>query len=371
MQYGRGQADHRGGVIMIQDWNRLLVKLAFGTDKRFEFYETLAMLMDNGTMMADALRKMYDVETDGGKKPNEPVAIVIKDCLLALENGRPISAALQKFISQQELALIAAGERSGNIGQSFGDIKLILESQSKIIGTLAGGIAYPTFIGLAVAALLRFIATDLVPKFSTIVDPASWTGAAANLYSISKFVTSYGAMTVALLIALIAAIAWSLPRLGGGMRIRLDELPIYSLYRQIQGTSTLLAISVLLSAGVQLKDALEMLSRSANPYLKERIDAILYNIRMGANLGEALYLSGMNFPDRKSIAFMRLLATVDRFDLAIKSFSVRWMEKTIKRTEKVSKVILISSLLVMTAVFMLVIFGVNDMQSAIQAAASR
>ncbi len=96
-------------------FDKFVVRLQFGSGARIEFYEAMTLLMENGVLLNDALKEMYRVASDEGRKPKNPQAIVFYDCMMGVAEGRPLSKVLAAWVSPEECSLIAAGEKSGRL----------------------------------------------------------------------------------------------------------------------------------------------------------------------------------------------------------------------------------------------------------------
>ncbi|MCG2937702.1 hypothetical protein KZ300_28515, partial [Escherichia coli] len=73
---------------------------------RIEFYEALSLLLENRVLLNDALKEMYKIASEEGKKPKDPRAIVIHDCMMGVADGQRLSAVLAKWTNYQETSLI-------------------------------------------------------------------------------------------------------------------------------------------------------------------------------------------------------------------------------------------------------------------------
>ncbi|MFU7556984.1 pilus assembly protein, partial [Pseudomonas paraeruginosa] len=83
----------------------------------------------------------------------------------------------------------------------------------------------------------------------------TWSGAAAFLYDMSQFVIHYGAITLIGILVFLFLVFASLPYLRGGLRVHLDKLPPWSVYRMLHGSTFLLNVGVMIQANVSLQDA--------------------------------------------------------------------------------------------------------------------
>jgi len=135
---------------MLEGFQRWLMRQTFsgmggvlGAGTRINIYETLEMLLSNQVKLSVALREIYRVESNDGKKKNEIRAIVLYECMTAMEDGKPLSHALERWIPDQELQLIRAGERSGDMVGVLKDVIRIIDAKSQIFKAVIGGTLYP------------------------------------------------------------------------------------------------------------------------------------------------------------------------------------------------------------------------------------
>lgn len=330
---------------------------------RIDFYEGFQNLVENGMSVNDSLKELNKIWSYAGKKPDEPLALVTRDLMVQLSNGTPLSRALSRWVPYEEASLLAAGEQGAKLVQACDDIVRVIVAKQQIVGAVASAVVYPAFLSIPLSMLLWMVATKMIPPMARVSSPESWTGAAQALYQLSNFVTSFGAITVVALLVLIAVFVVSLPRWTGSVRMIFDKGPFYSMYRMVHGSTFLLNLAVMMRANIAPYTALEMLGEYANPWLKERIRGALYGIRMGSNLGMALDDAGHNFPDKKAIQFIRILAAREGFSSAINNYSERWLKTSIKRIQSMAKVSFTVALLLLGGVMALVVVGTQDMQN--------
>ncbi|CAI1007345.1 type II secretion system F family protein [Serratia quinivorans] len=351
---------------LLQRLDDRLLRLAFRAATRREFYRSLQLLLGNQVQLNQALIELYAVYSDDGAKPKTPMARIIDHCQQKMNNGLAFSEALGDWLPPDEKMLLQAGESAGDLVAAFSDIEKIMNARKRIVGAVIGALAYPLVLFTLLGFLLRMVANDLVPKFAKIVDPDLWTGAAAVLYQLANFVNGYGLITVVLAVVLVLAIAMSLPYLRGGIRIRLDRLPPWSIYRMIQGATFMLSVSALLNSGMQIKLIMRKLAQPATPWLKERVEAASAELSAGRNLGEALSYSGYHFPDRRANNFLRVIAAYSGVEKAIAVFATDWLEETVVRIQKAASLMLVICIMLVGITLLMVIAGAGGLQEAIQ-----
>ncbi|UST77202.1 type II secretion system F family protein [Pseudomonas siliginis] len=350
---------------VISTLDEMLTAARFSAEMRVDFYRSVALLLDNNVLLNDLLLELYNSYSDDGKKPNEPLAIIALECYQATSNGNKLSYALARWAPHQEVTLIAAGEQSGALVKALKDATKIIGFKQRIKSAVMRATLYPSFTYALAGVLLWVISTLLVPKLSKLSNPDTWEGAGYALSLISSAVTNGGAYMVIGILLLLVAIFYSLPKLKGELRIVLDRMPIYTTYRVLHGATFLLNVSVMVRAGIQLHDALLLLHKDAPPWLAERIGAAIMGTRQGGNLGVALHRAGHNFPDKRAVQYLKILASRQGFDEAIGNFAEDWLEQSITRVEKSASFSIVVSGAFVAGIMALVLLGTFDMQDAI------
>ena len=350
----------------LEPLNQYLTKMSFSSGVRLDFYRSLILLLDNQVRLNEALAELYGVYSNGGKKRSAPVAVVINECLQRMNEGDSFSEAISWWLPPAEAMLLQAGELAGRLGEAFGEAEKIMTARKKIVGAIVGAITYPVVLFSMMGFLLHMVATDLVPKLAKVVDPSKWEGAAGLLRDIASFVTNYGVTTIAVIVCSIIAIAVSMRILRGPLRVFLDNLPPWSIYRLVHGATFLLNVGALIKSGMRLNSALDKLNEGSNPWLNERITGALDGLSEGKNFGEALTDSGYHFPDKKANRFLAVISTYSGIDKAILTFGNRWLEETVTKIQGISKLMLMLGVACVGIVMLLVIAGAGGIQDAIQ-----
>lgn len=354
---------------LVEKFNDRVVRMNFNAKARIEFYETISLLIGNGVKLSDALAGAYNVYSEDGKNPGAPLAVICSDLIAGLKSGQKLSDVLSRYVDHTESSLIAGGEVSGDMRQAFEYAVKVITKKGEIRGAVIMATAYPGFLSIMMVYLINMVAKDLVPKFAKMSNPATWEGAAHILYQMGQFVQSYGAVSLVVVVMVVAVVVGTLPTFRGELRVRLDKFFPWSLYRMLHGSTFLLNVAVMVGSGIQMQSALQKLAQHANPWLKERISAAVYGVTIGANFGQALKDTGYDFPDEKSVRYLQLIANQDGFDKAVTNFAERWMDETVKQAQALGKTVLGVGIGLIGALMLLIMTGANDIASTIQNAA--
>ncbi|RJF96858.1 type II secretion system protein F [Noviherbaspirillum cavernae] len=315
------------------DVNRWWAKTQFNDSARLRLYRKIAKMLSNGLPLLKILEELRDRASYEGKKPNEPMAIVLDDCRRMVQNGRLLSEALEWWIPRTEQMIIMAGEQSGRLEVTLTAVVDVVQAEKKIKSIIISGITYPAAVFSLIIVYIYIFGTRVIPQFSRMVDPSQWKGAAKSLYVMSLFVQNWMLYFVVALIAIVIGVLVSMPQWRGNLRVHFDKIAPYSVYRLVIGSGFLMAFSALQFAGITVEKSLARLSNMADPWLRERLDGALLGVKSGLNCGEALRNAGYGFPSKEVIDDLCVYAEYKGFAEALKILADEWIAEG---TEQIS-----------------------------------
>ncbi|HEX7634898.1 MAG TPA: type II secretion system F family protein [Noviherbaspirillum sp.] len=321
------------------DANRWWAKVQFSDSVRIRLYRKIAKMLANGLPLLRILEELQTRASFNGRKPNEPLAIVLDDCRRLVQNGRMLSEGLEWWVPKTEQMILMAGEQSGHMEISLLSVVEVVQAGRKIKSVILGGIAYPIAVLFLVIVYIYLFGTKVIPEFTRIVDPSGWHGAAKSLYFMSVLVQNWMLYFVAALVLSMVALGFALPRWRGNARIFFDRFAPFSIYRLVVGSGFLMAFSALQSAGITVEKSLSRLAGMAQPWLRERLEGALLGIRSGLNCGEALRNAGYGFPSEEVIDDLCVYAEYRGFAEALKLLADEWMEEGIERISAQMKIL--------------------------------
>jgi type II secretory pathway component PulF len=307
--------------------NRWWARTQFTDTVRLSLYRKIAKMLSHGLPLLKILEELRDRASEHGKKPHEPLAIVLDDCRRMVQNGRLLADGLEWWVPRSEQMIIMAGEQSGKLEHTLMAVVGVVQAGKKIKTVILGGIAYPLAILVLIIAYVYLFGTRVIPQFTRMIDPSGWHGAAKSLYLMSLWVQNWMVTTIVVVFIMFAGMFFSLSRWRGPVRIVVDRLPPYSIYRLMVGCGFLMAFSALQSAGVTVEKSLLRLSAMSTPWLRERLDGALLGVRSGLNCGEALRNAGYEFPSKEVIDDLCVYAEYKGFAEALKLLADEWMEQ--------------------------------------------
>ncbi len=343
------------------------IRAQFSGKARLRIYRKMSRLQKNGISMPDALRTMWNHESQDGKKKTKPAAMALEAWRKQIENGKILGIAVQGWVPENDRIVIEAGERAGSLAQALDDAIFIYQGQKRIKQALIAGLAYPIVLFFTAIGLLTLVGTNIVPTFESILPRDRWTGAGASMALLADFVNVAMIPALVGLAFLIVAIIWSMPRWTGRARVRMDRFPPYSLYKLVQGSGFLLSFATMVKAGIKTTDALRLMQRDASAWLTERLSKTLNIMNNGANIGEALFRSRLEFPDQETANDLRTYAGLDKFDEALVVIGRENLEETVHRIEQQSAAMRNVGILALAMVFAWIASGIFSLQQQMTA----
>lgn len=343
----------------LDDLSYEFARFQFKTDakRRQGLWRKLGKLLRDGIPIIQGLEELRKL-----RKPNAPIAVAIDDWVRGMNNGRKLSEVVLPWVNSEEAMLIMAGEQSGTLEDALDSVVKVAKAGAGIRSAMVSGLTYPVFLLFMAFGALYFFGYKIIPAFSKAASADAWHGMARTMIDTAGFIQNWLHWIVLAAVGLVIAFFIALPRWNGSVRIVLDRHAPFSIYRIMQGSSWLIALSALVQAGMRIESAIEQLSKNASAWARVRGDAALKGLRAGRNLGDALERSGYEFPDREIISDIRLYATKSGFDEALRVIGDEWITESVERVKALMNVVFSVSLVLVGVVVMFIATGFGAMQ---------
>lgn len=325
---------------------RVKVFKKFRKHHRLAMFNKLAMVLRQpGTSLVVTMEDLFWRAYNRRKSSYEAIALNI--AVRSLHHGDHVSEALSNLVEPIERMLISGGETGRTNAQSSDTNtalqrafarceKRLRDEMAARKETKSGLISASVYFVMAVGSLLA-VAYLVVPVITSMYPLDHWSFLPKSMYYASLFVKSWPfTVFVLLLIAAMIAYPISLPKWRGKIRNFLDRYPPYSFYRLQEGGGWLLAIPAITEGGhIKAYDAVGQTAKVAQPWLKEKIMAVIRAMDTGKVFGDALHATGFNFPDREVVNDIRLYEKngLD-IDTVLKSIAADWEEVGIAEIKK-------------------------------------
>jgi len=222
---------------------------------------------------------------------------IIADILRDIRSGKTFSFALSKYpqsFSIVYIALVKAGEETGNLGGMLSDLAKYLEDIATTIQKIKSAARYPLFILGFFFFTIFVITVFIIPKFSAIFAHSKMSLPLLTrvVVGISNFVI-HNALWVMLCAVMASMISWLLMKFHR-VRLAFDR---YKLKIPILGNMLMKGLvcrfartlSILISGGVGLATALTISSDSMdNLYIRSILEEVKGRVMSGFTLSKEL-----------------------------------------------------------------------------------
>jgi type IV pilus assembly protein PilC len=256
------------------------------------------------TLIKAGLPILKSLELLAKRQRNAYFKSTLENVLQRVKSGELLSDAFaaQGSFSKIYTTTLLAGERSGNLEEVLGRFisfqRISLTFRKKLLSSLW----YPALLISALAIMLTFLMTYVVPQFADL-----YTSLNAKLPAITVFMLGIGTgirnyyyvILAAIAATVILVILWVRSQRGArtldALRYRLPALgTIWMKYQVAMFSRTL---STLLSGGLPLVPSLETASQSINSFkIAENVGHAAKRVREGRSLSSSLEESRF-FPD--------------------------------------------------------------------------
>jgi len=232
---------------------------AIGVNERMVFTEQLALLLDTGVSIHEALKTLKQQSED------PRLTAILESLVETVTEGEPFSVALSRhpeMFSQTYVSLVAAAEEGGFLQRVLQQLLEMDEKNSRLRSVVVSALSYPVFLMVFSLAVVIFVLVVIFPKFqdlfASIHDQLPAT--TLVLMSVSDFLRNHWLLTlVGLGVALGALLAWI--KTPAGARL-VDELKmrapvIGAIFVRVYLNQTLNVIGLALVSGVPITVALK------------------------------------------------------------------------------------------------------------------
>ncbi|MGB9152414.1 MAG: type II secretion system F family protein [Alphaproteobacteria bacterium] len=314
----------------LKDWQDRLTRFQFRTSRksRFRVYRKLEGMLKTNEALSRALDRLYLNTTEMGKHPNRPAAIALRDWFLKDRAGISLAQAMEGWVPTGELYLIRAGEESGALAKALASIQLMGEKSRQMREAVAYAVGYPVFMFILVSFVIWTFGINLIANMRANA-PKNVMEAISGVATFSDFIAAWGLYIIAVILIAVAVIVITLPKWRGTTRAKFDMYPPWSWYRVLQGSGFLLGLSSLLGAQVPLKRSMEILEDQGNPWVRERIHLARQGVLRGRNIGEALRVTKMNFPDPMVAIDLEILSERADIGAVLEMVTEEWINEQI------------------------------------------
>ena len=269
----------------------LFTRRVLGSQALSVWTRQLAGLVVSGLPLERALASL------SSEAESEAERNLVADLRAEVNSGSTFARALSQHpreFSVIYVAVIVAGEQSGNLGLVLEHLAQDLEDQQVLNAKLLGAALYPAIVSLVALAIVLFLVTYVVPQVASVFagSKRALPFLTVLMLGISDVVRSYGWLMLGAMVTGSVAARWALR--APELRYRFDAawlgLPIIGrLSRSYNAARFASTLAMLAAAGVPILKALQAASDTlSNQAMRRDAQDALVAVREGAPLASAL-----------------------------------------------------------------------------------
>jgi type II secretory pathway component PulF len=304
--------------------------MQFGTKPQLAFLEDLYLLVNDGIPPNRAIDMMTKVTT--GLSKDVAIAIAQK-----ISEGQPLAEGMREWFAPNVIEIIRVGEEGGALAETMKSAINSLSQQSGIWGSFIVAVSYPLMvIGLA-CAIIVYLNTSVFIQFKAIKPVEQWPQAGRDLVNIANIIQHWWWLVILGIVVIVIVLRRVMSNYVGDLRVSLDNIPPFSLYRQFVAARFMETLGLLVANGVVFKNALRVMQYQANPYLGSHLVMMEHLLSMGrGNIADVL---STGLIAEQDVLRLRVMAEVKGFEHGLVRMGVHGAEKTTQTLKIIGKVL--------------------------------
>ena len=194
------------------------------------------------------------------------------------ENASRVSHLLEGVVPRSDAMLLTAVDRAADKPQALRALADAIDKQQQMLRLMLSYSALPAMtipICYALIALLGKVILVIDDATPVYAQDALWEGMNGWAKAIAIFAQAWGAQTLVVLGVALAAVLWSLPRWRGPFRLRVEDWPVYGLYRDFQAGMLFSSMAMMLKTGETLQGSIDDVTRRASPWMRWHLGRVL------------------------------------------------------------------------------------------------
>jgi type IV pilus assembly protein PilC len=267
-------------------------------DELVVFTRQLSTMIGAGIPLLEGLEILHEQAERAG------FAAVLDHVVEDIRGGTDLSSALEKFpkcFSNIYIAMIRAGEVSGQLDEILNRLAEYLEASLKLKRDIKAAMTYPVVSLFLVIGITMFLMLGIVPKFREVFESMDITLPAltAVTLNIADWMKDNVLIMFGLCVGAFIGIKAYTKSKAGAWQVDwlMLNVPVFGpLFRKVALSRFAKTFSTLVKAGVPILGALEIVSNTVgNQCISKAVDDARESVRQGETLSEPLSRSSQ-FP---------------------------------------------------------------------------
>jgi type IV pilus assembly protein PilC len=240
----------------------------------------------------------------GQQTENKKLAVAIRDMQTNIEKGETLAGSMRRhprIFSSMLVNMIAAGEESGNLVESFHQMEMWFDKAKKTKSAVSKAMVYPCVLLVVMVVVLIVMMTSIIPGFLETFEEMNMELPAVTLAVMAVsdwFVAYWYVLVIAIVLLAVGGVLFSRTIQGQhvfGWITR--KLPVVKLMTVRSASATFCrTLALLLGSGLTLTESLDLVAMNmGNIYFREAVQTVRAMIAEGWAMNTALRDTGL-FP---------------------------------------------------------------------------
>ena len=240
----------------------------------------------------------------GQQTENKKLAAAVRDMQTNIEKGETLAGSMRRhprIFSNMLVNMIAAGEESGNLVESFHQMEMWFDKAKKTKSAVSKAMVYPCVLLAVMVVVLIVMMTSIIPGFLETFEEMKMELPAVTLAVMAVsdwFVQWWWMLVIALVVLTVGGIFFGRTIQGQhvfGWITR--KLPVVKLMTVRSASATFCrTLALLLGSGLTLTESLDLVAMNmGNIYFREAVQTVRAMIAEGWAMNVALRETGL-FP---------------------------------------------------------------------------
>ena len=317
-----------------EQWQRYMITkwrqtVSFNTKAQIALLEDLISQLDAGVPALNAFT-LFAANYQGDTKQ------VCQSVIRALNEGGLMVDGFKGWFPEEIIISIRVGEQRGLLVKTLRNVIDYLQANSGGVTLFLSKSAY----SLMIMVMAFIMAVNVNDGFYSVVKEIKpmeeWPSEAVTIYGFWEFMIQYWWLLLLSLCAVGAFISYQLANSIGDIRTRMDDLPIYKLYRLQQGAVFLKSLGLLLQNGTSLNESITEIEKGSTQYMRYHLRRMRHKLATGdGNEGDVL---NTGLLQTETINRLRTLADISDFEVAMVRLGEQTLTMTIKQLEAASEI---------------------------------
>ena len=240
----------------------------------------------------------------GQQTENKKLSAAIREMQASIEKGETLAGSMRKhprIFSSMLVNMVAAGEESGNLEESFAQMEVWFDKAKRTQGAVIKAMAYPCIVLVVMFVVLIVMMVKIIPSFMVTFEemgaelplPTRMVMAASNWMTQWWWAVMLGAVLL-----VVGGVLFNRTSKGQHFFGWLSrKIPVMKLLTVRSACATFCrTFALLLGSGLTLTDSLDLVALNmGNIYFREATETIRNMISEGWTINEAMRHTGM-FP---------------------------------------------------------------------------